>query len=114
MIGTWITAFLSVSWSGTVITPDLLMAGLFCCGISRLLSGKWVANTRTAFGAGIVLGTAYLAKRIALPVSALVVMALAVTNLAIAEQSAADGTRHYNYCRRISDGGRAVDRAAFL
>src|SRR6266496_4093043 len=31
MIGTWITAFLSVAWSG-VVTGDLLMAGLFCCG----------------------------------------------------------------------------------
>src|SRR5215510_5096288 len=56
MIGTWITAFLSTAWSGVVITPDVLMAGLFCCGTSRLLSDKWVANTRTALGAGIILG----------------------------------------------------------
>src|SRR6266446_1705189 len=70
MIGTWITAFLSVAWSGVVITPDLLMAGLFCCGTSRLLSDKWVANARTALGAGIVLGAAYLAKAVTLPVSA--------------------------------------------
>src|SRR5215510_7179423 len=56
MIGTWITAFLSAAWSVVVITPDLLMAGLFCCGTSWLLSDKWVANTRTALGAGIILG----------------------------------------------------------
>src|SRR5580765_479640 len=87
MIGTWITAFLSVAWSGTYITPDLLMAGLFCCGTSRLLSDKWVANTRTALGAGIVLGTAYLAKAVALPVSALMIIALAGTNVAVCKSS---------------------------
>lgn len=87
MIGTWITAFLSVAWSGTNITPDLLMAGLFCCGTSRLLSDKWVANTRTALGAGIVLGTAYLAKAVALPVSALMIIALAGNNVAVCQSS---------------------------
>ena len=87
MIGTWITAFLSVAWSGTVITPDLLMAGLFCCGTSRLLSDKWVANARTALGAGIVLGTAYLAKAVALPLSALMIIALAGTNVAVYQSS---------------------------
>ena len=87
MIGTWITAFLSVAWSGTYITPDLLMAGLFCCGTSRLLSDKWVANTRTALGAGIVLGTAYLAKAVALPVFALMIIALAGTIVAVYQSS---------------------------
>jgi hypothetical protein len=87
MIGTWITAFLSVAWSGAVITPDLLMAGLFCCGTSRLLSDKWVANARTALGAGIVLGAAYLAKAVALPASALMILALAGTNVAVCQSS---------------------------
>ncbi len=87
MFGTWLPAFLSVAWSGTNITPDLLMAGLFCCGTSRLLSDKWVANTRTALGAGIVLGTAYLAKAVALPVSALMIIALAGTNVAVCQSS---------------------------
>ena len=87
MIGTWITAFLSAAWSGNYITPDLLMAGLFCCGTSRLLSDKWVANTRTALGAGIVLGTAYLTKAVALPVSALMIIALAGTNVAVCQSS---------------------------
>jgi hypothetical protein len=87
MIGTWITAFFSVAWSGAVITPDLLMAGLFCCGTSRLLSNKWVANARTALGAGIVLGAAYLAKAVALPVSALVIIALAGTNVVVCQSS---------------------------
>lgn len=87
VIGTWITAFLSVAWSGVLITPDLLMAGLFCCGISQLLSDKWVANTRTALGAGIFLGAAYLAKAIALPLSALTIIALAGTNVAVSQGS---------------------------
>ncbi len=87
LIGTWITAFLSVAWSGVLIIPDLLMAGLFCWGTSRLLSDKWVANTRTALGAGIILGTAYLAKAVALPVSALMIIALAGTNVAVYQSS---------------------------
>jgi hypothetical protein len=87
MIGTWITAFLSVAWSGVVITPDLLMAGLFCCGTSRLLSDTWVANARTALGVGLVLGAAYLAKAVVLPVSALMIIALAGTNVAVCRSS---------------------------
>jgi hypothetical protein len=87
VIGTWITAFLSVAWSGVVITPDLLMAGLFCCGTSRLLSDKWVANARTALGAGLILGAAYLAKAIALPLSVLIIIALAGTNVAVFQSS---------------------------
>jgi hypothetical protein len=87
MISTWITAFFSVAWSGAVITPDLLMAGLFCCGTSRLLSDTWVAHARTALGAGLVLGAAYLAKAVALPVSALMLMALAGTHVAVCQSS---------------------------
>ena len=76
IIGTWITAFIGVAWSGAVITPDLLMAGLFCCGSSLLMSDKWVANARTALLAGSVLGATYLAKAVALPASALLIIAL--------------------------------------
>jgi hypothetical protein len=63
------------------------MAGLFCCGASRLLSDKWVANARTALGAGVVLGAAYLAKAVALPMSALMIIALAGTNVAVCRSS---------------------------
>jgi len=87
LIGTWITAFLSAAWSGVVITPDLLMAGLLCCGTSRLLSDKWLANARTAFGAGMVLGASYLAKAVALPMSALMVVGLAGTSVAVYQSS---------------------------
>ena len=87
IIGTWIAAFLSVAWSAVIITPDLLMAGLFCWGTSLLFSDKWVANARTAFGAGIVLGAAYLAKHVALPGSALMIIALAGINVAVYQSS---------------------------
>src|SRR5215472_1265277 len=87
LIGTWITAFLSVAWSGAVITPDLLMAGFFCYGTSLLLSDKWIANVRTALAAGIILGAAYLAKPVALPLSALIIIGLAGTNLAVYQSS---------------------------
>jgi hypothetical protein len=87
IIGTWISGFLSVTWFGASLTPDLLMAGLFACGTSLLLSDKWVANTRTALGAGILLGAAYLAKHVALPVSALMIITLAGTNVVIYQRS---------------------------
>ena len=83
IIGTWITAFLSVAWSGDTITPDLLMAGLFCFGTSRLFSEKWVTDQKTAFRAGIILGAAYLTKAVALPASVLMVLMLAGTHVAI-------------------------------
>ncbi len=70
--GTWLTVFLSVAWSVSVISPDLLMSGIFCYGFSRLLSGQW------DFATGMIFGAAYLAKHIALPLSVLVVVALAI------------------------------------
>jgi hypothetical protein len=87
IIGTWIAAFVSVAWSEAIISPDLLMAGLFCWGTSLLFSDKWVANARTALGAGIVLGAAYLAKHIALPASALMIITLAGINVAVYQSS---------------------------
>jgi hypothetical protein len=83
VIGTWIALFLSVAWSEAVITPDLLMAGLFCCGTSLLLSGRWVTNARTALGAGVALGLGYLAKAVVLPAAALMIIALAGTHVAV-------------------------------
>jgi len=82
VIGIWITAFLSVVWS-VLVTPDLLMAGLFCCGTSLLVSDKCATNARTALGTGSVLGAAYLAKAVALPASALMIIALAGTKVAV-------------------------------
>ena len=87
IIGTWIIAFLGAAWSRVVISPDLLMAGLFCCGTSLLLSDKWVAHARTALGAGVVLGAAYLAKAVVLPASVLMIIALAATNIAVRRSS---------------------------
>jgi len=83
VLGTWIAAFVGVAWSEIFITPDLLMTGLFGCGTSLILSDRWVANDRTALGAGTVLGAAYLAKAVALPVSALMIVALAATNVVV-------------------------------
>jgi hypothetical protein len=83
MLGTWIISLLGVAWSVARITPDLLMAGLICCGTSRLLSDRWVATTGTAFGAGLVLGASYLAKAVALPMSVLIIIAVAGTNIVV-------------------------------
>ena len=105
MLGTWITAFLSAAWSTIVITPDLLMAGLFCCGASRLWSDRWVTNARTALGTGMVLGAAYLAKAVALPAAALMVLAFAGTHVAVCQSRLRQtGTRHDTSRRRLPDG----------
>jgi hypothetical protein len=48
------------------------MSGIFCYGFSRLLSGQW------NFATGVVFGAAYLAKHAALPMFAMVIIALAV------------------------------------
>jgi hypothetical protein len=87
MIGTWITAFLSVGWSRAAISADLLMAGLFCYGTSLLWSDRWVFDPRRALGAGIVLGASYLAKAVVLPASAVMIIALAGTNIAVCRSS---------------------------
>jgi hypothetical protein len=75
IIGTWITAFLSAAWTTIVISPDLLMSGIFCWGVSRLFASMTpLGGLRT----GMIFGAAYLAKPVALPVSVMVIVALAV------------------------------------
>ena len=92
VIGMWIIALIGVAWSINP-TPDLLMAGLLCCGTSQLVSDKWVANVRTALGAGLVLGASYLAKAVALPVSALMLIGLASTNVVVYQSSLRQAVR---------------------
>ncbi len=68
----------SVYWSVRGITPDLLFSGLFLLGLSFILEVGRGGIERRALVAGVVVGTAYLAKAVALPVSITVVIALAM------------------------------------
>jgi hypothetical protein len=50
------------------VTPDLLVSGLLGFGVSLLISTTWVESRRIQFFTGMLLGAAYLAKAVALPV----------------------------------------------
>src|SRR5215813_2021551 len=76
VLATWIVALKSIVWSNG-LTPDLLVYGLLCFGVSLLISNAWVESHRVQLFTGIILGTAYLAKAIALPVGIAVTIALA-------------------------------------
>lgn len=69
VFGTWIVALASIFWSVELINPDLLMSGLLCLAISRLVSPQWMERRSTQFTTGMLCGVAYLAKAVALPVS---------------------------------------------
>ena len=74
LIGTWMSAVVGVSWSVTAVTPDLLMAGVLCIGISCLVLKKWSTNAWFGIGTGLILGASYLAKAPALPISILMIV----------------------------------------
>src|ERR1044071_2418340 len=76
VLATWIVAVQSILWSNG-LTPDLLVCGLLCFGVSLLISTAWVESRRVQLLTGIILGTAYLAKAIALPVGIALTIALA-------------------------------------
>ena len=82
VIGTWTTALLSVAWAAALLSPDLLMAGLLCIGISMMLSHKWPANAAFAIYVGLILGSSFLAKPVALPISVLIILGFVGTKLA--------------------------------
>jgi hypothetical protein len=65
MLGTWITAMASVSWSVEHITPDLLLSGLMALAISHMMRPQWPQSRPMQFTAGMLWGTAYLAKSVA-------------------------------------------------
>ena len=78
MIGSWLVALTSACWSVALgPTPDLLVGGLMLLGISGLMAPGWVRNAATPISAGLLLGLAYLAKSIALPLAFLFVAGIA-------------------------------------
>ena len=69
VLGTWIVTAASVVWSVDKIAPDLLMGGLLCFAVSRMLSPQWIDNPSTPFAAGILGGASYLARGVAFPLT---------------------------------------------
>ncbi len=67
--GAWIAALASVAWSVETNNPDLLMSGLLCLAIGKMVSLRWLANRRTQVTAGLFWAMAYLAKAIAFPLA---------------------------------------------
>ncbi len=78
MIGSWLVALASACWSVRNIGPDLLVGGLMLLGISGLMAPGWVRNISTPVSAGLILGLAYLAKSVALPLAFLFVVGIAL------------------------------------
>lgn len=69
ILGTWIIALASVVWSVESTTPDLLMSGLMCFAIARMVSRQWLENRSFQVSAGIFWGFAYFAKAVAFPLT---------------------------------------------
>jgi hypothetical protein len=76
VVGAWLVAIASVPWSVANITPDLLMSGLLCFAIRRLMSSRWVESRAIQFIAGLLFGAAYLAKAVALPIAVALILAI--------------------------------------
>jgi hypothetical protein len=76
LLATGIVAAGTVGWSVRQITPDLLMSGLLCLGVSRMLSAHWLVSRQSQLAAGMLCGAAYLAKAVALPVAVLLGVAI--------------------------------------
>lgn len=81
-----IIVLFSIHWSTRFITPDLLMSGVLCLAISRIMHLDWCKKTSVQFSGGLFFGTAYLAKAVALPLSCLMVGAVGLM-WAICEQT---------------------------
>ena len=73
IVAAWAPIGPVVVWSAQMITPDLLLGGLVAIGTSLLVAPGWSSSRRRQVAAGLVFGAAYLAKAVALPVSALLV-----------------------------------------
>lgn len=74
--GAWLVAAASITWSVENISPDLLLGGLLCLAVGRMVSPPWLNTLSTPFIAGLLCGAAYLAKAVAFPVTFLLSLGL--------------------------------------
>jgi hypothetical protein len=70
-----IVVLFSACWSVQNITPDLLMSGILCLAISRVMLPDWCDKVSVQFSSGLFFGAAYLAKAVALPLSFILIVA---------------------------------------
>ena len=90
--GSALIALMAAVWSVAVIAPDLLAGGLMLLGLSFLLEpGETGAGKRPIVG-GVLLGSAYLAKAVALPLGLGIVLLLAVLRAVIGAASRSAAT----------------------
>jgi hypothetical protein len=69
LAGTWLAALATIFWSMELISPDLLVSGLFALALGQMLHVRWCNSRLTPWLTGVLCGLAYLAKAIALPVT---------------------------------------------
>lgn len=93
VMAAWIVSIASVSWSVANITPDLLMGGLLCLALARILPPTWLESRRTQFVAGLLCAAAYLAKAAALPVSILVLLTTAMLRIVTGQANPRNAVR---------------------
>lgn len=77
VLGTWVVAIWTVFFTADGVTADLLVSGLLCLAISRMLSPRWLSARSWAFVAGLLCGAAYLTKAIAFPITLALNLAIA-------------------------------------
>jgi len=78
LLGALITAVSSAAWSVETITSDLLMSGLMCIAMSRMLTPRWLESRSLQATAGVFWGIAYLAKAVAFPLAFIISGAIAL------------------------------------
>jgi hypothetical protein len=76
--GLWVMALLSVPWSVENITPDLLVAGLIALAVALMASPQWIEKGGCSLVCGLIWGTAFLCKSVALPLGILMLAAMSV------------------------------------
>lgn len=77
-IATAVCAFVTIYWSVSDITPDLLADGLLFIGFAGVSDPDWPRDRSRQIRSGLFLGLAYLAKAVMLPLGIASVLAIAL------------------------------------
>ncbi|HCV13595.1 MAG TPA: hypothetical protein DGC76_07845, partial [Candidatus Accumulibacter sp.] len=64
-----------------LLTADILVAGLLAIGLAAALAGAWISSRLCPTLSGAFLALAYLAKAVALPISVLMLLLVAIRSL---------------------------------
>lgn len=108
-----ITAAFAALFTGTLVTPDLLSAGVFLYGFHLYVTRAQFGDARAAAAAGALFGLAYLAKAVLLPVALGSIGVLAALR-AWALRGARGAGRHSGRRRAARSAGLAVAAMALV